>query len=117
VKYIESDKAELVHGKGYSKLIFARNIDMQSDKAIAQMIIMEPHTEVPPHYHKKTTELFYFLSGAGKFIIDGQVFEPKIGSILICELNEKHSTINENDVPWNYMAFKTYQDDGDSYWE
>ena len=117
MKYITKEQAELREGKGYSKLVFAENVDMESSKSLVQMIIMGPNTRVESHYHEKTTEIFYFLSGSGRFVIDGTTFEPETGSVLICEPNEKHYTINESDTAWKYMAFKTYQGAGDTTWD
>jgi len=117
VKYITKEQADLKHGDNYSKLVFAENINMYSDKSLVQMIIIEPKTDVASHYHEKTTEIFYFLSGVGTFIVDGKSIICEPGSILICEPGEKHPVKNDSDEPWKYLAFKTYQEGGDSIWD
>ena len=117
MKFITKEQAELRHGENYSKLVFAENINMCSDKSLVQMIIVEPKMSVASHYHKKTTEIFYFLSGIGSFNVDGKSVVCPVGSVLVCEPGEKHSVKNEGEIVWKYLAFKTYQEGGDSVWD
>ena len=117
MKYISKEQAELKHGDNYSKLVFVENVEMYSDKSLVQMIIIEPKTDVASHYHKKTTEIFYFLSGKVTFIVDEQSIVCEPGSVLVCEPNEKHAVKNGDDEVCKYLAFKTYQEGGDSIWD
>ena len=109
----------MVEGDGYKKDVFVKGVDLISNKALVQMIIIDPHEIATDHYHKKTTEIFYFMEGTGVFIVDAKEYECFPGDILICEANEMHSTRNESDQTWKYLAFKTDNSDlegGDSIW-
>ena len=117
MKYIKSDEAKFKQCDNYAKLVFAENIEMSSTKSLLQMITIEPGAEVASHYHEKTTEIFYFLSGNGTFIVDGVIVETEPGAVLICEPFEKHPVKNNSELPWKYLAFKTYNEGGDSIWE
>ncbi|OIP23551.1 hypothetical protein COX95_02600 [bacterium CG_4_10_14_0_2_um_filter_33_32] len=97
MKFIKSGQGTLVEGKGYKKDVFIKNVDLISNKVLVQMIIIDPHGIAGDHYHKKTTEIFYFLEGKGIFIVEGKEHECFPGDILICEANEMHSTRNESD--------------------
>lgn len=118
MKFIKADQGTKVEGKGYTKDVYVKGVDLISNKALVQMIIHEPHATADDHYHKTTTEIFYFLEGKGIFIINNKEIECEPGDILICEPNEVHATRNL-DQKWKYLAFKTDRTDtenNDSYW-
>lgn len=115
MKFIKSGQGKLIEGRGYKKNVFVNGINLISNKALVQMIIINPNDVAPDHYHKKTTEVFYFLEGSGVFIVNDQEYKCFPGDILICESNEVHSTRNETNEVWKYLAFKTDIPEGDSY--
>lgn len=116
MKFIKNGTSELIHGEGYDKEVLVEKVDLLSNNALVQYIIMKPHSKVVPHYHEKTTEIFYFLEGEGEFNIEGEVVKPKTGDVLVCEVGETHSTDNNSDSQWKYLAFKTHNDKNDLFW-
>jgi len=116
MKYIKSGSGTTVLGENYKKEVLLRDIDLVSPNAIAQLIIIEPRTTVKDHYHKKSTEIFYFLNGSVIFKIDDTETICSPGDLLVCEQNEMHEIRNESDTEARYLAVKTQVDD-DTFWE
>lgn len=44
-----------------------------------------------PHYHKKTSELYYILEGSGVLVLDGDRIEIRPGSLALIEPNVVHA--------------------------
>ncbi len=116
MRFIKSGEGEFVKGQGYNKKVLQRGIDLVSAKALVQFILIDSKTEVKPHYHKKTTEAFYFLEGEGIFGINNKEILCSPGDFLICESNEIHSTKNNSGRTWKYIAFKIDVAENDLYW-
>ncbi len=115
MKYINSGSGEIINGENYKKEILLRDIDLISSTALSQIIIINPKTAVKNHYHKVSTEIFYFLTGAVVFNIDGNDTVCSPGDLLVCEANEMHEVRNDSDEEARYLAVKT-QVDEDTFW-
>lgn len=115
MKFIKKDSGTIIDGNGYSKEILAKDIDMISNQALAQIIRINPGDVAPNHYHKNTTEIFYFLEGSVDFKIDDQSFICNPGDLLICNQNEKHEVTNRSENIAKYIAFKTQCEDDTSW--
>jgi mannose-6-phosphate isomerase-like protein (cupin superfamily) len=84
--------------------------------ALVQLVVIDPHTEVPFHHHKKTTEVFHIIEGTGSMTVAGRTFNLSPGDTLTTEPNELHNAINSGDSPLRYIVFKTNATEGDSVW-
>lgn len=116
MKYIKAHSGEIVVGENYTKEILLKDIDLISQTALSQLIMINPKTTVQDHYHKKSTEIFYFLSGIVVFKIDGKETLCSPGDLLVCEKDEMHEVRNESDEEVKYLAIKTQAAD-DTYWK
>ena len=67
------------------------------------------------HYHKKKTEIFYFIKGYGKAIIDGKEIFLKSGTFIIVKPNVRHTFINESENILEAINIKTNNDPKDTY--
>lgn len=46
------------------------------------------------HYHKYTTEFFYFTSGKGKALIDGEEIRISPGTSIVVQPHQHHTFMN-----------------------
>jgi len=58
------------------------------------------------HYHKKQTEIFYFLNTVGEFWVNGEKAMLAVGDLLIIEPNDKHEVRNTSTESFRYVAYK-----------
>jgi len=62
--------------------------------------VFQPGTETGfLHTHKTHEELYFFLSGAGEFQVDGQVFPVEEGSVVRVAPDGKRSVRNNGTMP------------------
>ena len=115
MKFIKSGKGNWIQSRAYSKRILLDKINLLSNNALVQIIRIKPHDVVADHFHKRTTEIFYGLSGSGTFIINGNEIIFAKGDLLICEQGEIHATRNPHNENWEYLAVKSDNKD-DTYW-
>lgn len=116
MRYIKAGSGKIVVGENYKKEVLLKDIDLISSTALSQLISISPKTNVKNHFHKKSTEIFYFLSGMVVFNINNQETICNPGDLLVCEQNEMHEVRNESDNEAKYLAIKTQVDD-DTFWE
>ena len=69
---------------------------------------LRPGDEIKEHVHADESELFYFISGAPKFIIDGREFRVTPGDAFKAGAGEKHHMINDTkeNVHLNFIKIK-----------
>ena len=118
MKIIKQNSKDWEEKRGYSKKIFLTPEDLDSPTNLVQEIKIKPGEECAEHYHKKQTEVFYFLNANGYWIINGVEQRFEKGDVLVIEPHDKHKIINDTQEDYLYIAFKVnYVDDADSYWE
>ena len=117
MKIIKSqDKEWLEREGGYSKKILLDEKDLSRPGSLIQYIRIKPGETAKSHYHKKQTEIFYFLNENGHWIIDGKKMSFKTGDILVVEPPEKHIIVNDTNEDYIYLAIKFDYDPKDSYY-
>lgn len=47
------------------------------------------------HFHKRTTEIYYFLEGEGQLELDGETFEVRPGSSVLIKPECRHRAIGK----------------------
>lgn len=69
---------------------------------------LRPGDEIKEHTHPDESELFYFISGAPKFIIEGREWRVSPGDAFKALVNEKHHLINDTKdvVHLNFIKVK-----------
>jgi quercetin dioxygenase-like cupin family protein len=117
MKFIKTNEKEWQDKQGYSKRIFLNEKDLNSSGALVQEIKIKAHDEAGAHYHKKQTEVFYFLNNNGYFTVNGEKINPEVGDIIVVEPNDIHAVTNNTDEDFLYIAFKTNYEESDFYWE
>ena len=116
MKIIKPEDKEWLQKQGYSKKIFLDEKDLNYPGGLVQEIKIKPGEIGADHYHKKQTEIFYFLTDNGYWIINGEKMTFKIGDVLVIEPFDKHTTVNGTDKDYIYLAFKFNYNVDDLYW-
>jgi quercetin dioxygenase-like cupin family protein len=116
MKYIPPSTESWVEGRGYKKQVLLTESDLLCPGTLVQLVVIEPHSEVPFHYHEKMTEVFHIIEGTGSMTVAGQTFNLGPGDTLTTEPQELHNAINSSDSPLRYVVFKTNATEGDSVW-
>jgi oxalate decarboxylase/phosphoglucose isomerase-like protein (cupin superfamily) len=116
MKVVKSEDKEWLEKKGYSKKIFLDEKELNYPGSLIQKIKIKPGEGAEEHYHKKQTEIFYFLTENGYWIINGERMNFKKGDVLVLEPFDKHITLNESKQDYIYIAFKFNYEDEDLYW-
>jgi len=116
MKILKSEDKQWTEKEGYSKRIFLNEKDLNYPGGLVQEIKIKPGEGAKEHYHKKQTEIFYFLTGNGYWIINGEKMSFKRGDVLAIEPFDKHITLNDTDEDYIYLAFKFNYSSDDLYW-
>lgn len=116
MKLIKSNSKEWLDRKGYSKKIYLDENDLQKG-SLVQKIKIKTEETAESHFHKKQTEIFYFLNENGYFIVNGEKIEVKIDDVLVVEPFDKHIVVNETKEDFLYMAFKLNYSEDDLFWD
>ena len=115
MKFLQTEAFGWIDKQGYSKKIFLDENDLKHPGALVQMIKIKAHDEAKSHFHKKQTEIFYFLNANGYFTVNGGKVTPKAGDIIVVEPYDKHIVTNNTESDFLYLAFKVNYDESDCY--
>ncbi len=103
--------------KGYSKKILLTEKELNKPGALIQEIRIRPEDKPLNHHHNKQTEIFYFLTDSGYWLVNGKKITPKVGDLLVIEPGDIHSAWANSTKDYIYLAFKYDYDPKDFYWD
>jgi len=66
---------------------------------------LTPGQQVSPHSHEDLYEIFYVLSGCGKFVVNGETLEVSEGSTILIDPGEVHEVINCSERDMSLLYF------------
>lgn len=115
MKIIKSARIDWLDKEGYSKKVLFDEIDRKG--VVVQEVKIKAGETAKSHYHKKQTEIFYFLNKNGYWMVNGEKQEFEVGEVLIIEPGDKHEVVNNSKEGYLYLAFKYDYDPKDLYWE
>lgn len=116
MKKLKDTDGEWLDKRGYSKKVFLDDKALNKPGIFFQKIKIKPGDTVKNHYHKKATEIFYFLNSKGYFVVNGGKVILEKGDTLVIEPGENHEVVNNSEEDFLYLAFKFDSDDEDLYW-
>jgi quercetin dioxygenase-like cupin family protein len=116
MKIIKSENKVWQEKQGYNKKIFLEGKDIGFPGGLLQELKIKPGEGAADHYHKKQTEIFYFLNENGYWLVNGEKFRMKAGDVLVIEPSDKHIAFNDTKEDYLYLAFKYNYDPDDLYW-
>jgi len=91
--------------------------DLKCKGSKFQIVKFKPNTNIKPHYHKKTIEIFYIKEGEGILKLNKKEFKCKPDDFFLCEPNDIHEFINNTNKDFTILIFKTNEEDNDIFWE
>ena len=100
----------------YLKNIAFDQRDLRCDGAKFQIVKFKPYTDIKPHFHKKTSEIFYIREGCGILGLNGERIKCKKDDFFLCEPFDVHEFINDTDDEFVILIFKTNEIENDIYW-
>jgi len=56
------------------------------------------------HYHRQAEQLFYILSGAARFTIDGAEYTAGAGQAVIVKSGQRHKIINDGSASLRFLV-------------
>jgi mannose-6-phosphate isomerase-like protein (cupin superfamily) len=90
---IKNIKTTLAHGEIKRKAL-VRVGELKSKVQTVNYAWLEPNESFSPHKHDDCEELYFFLEGKGKMIINDKIFEVKKNDFIVVEVGEWHSLNN-----------------------
>ena len=115
MKVIKSQEKNWLEKKGYDKKVLLDGSDLGFPGIVVQEVRIKPGETASVHYHKKQTEIFYFLDSNGYWLINGDEYRFSKGDVLVIEPNDRHEVINDTEEDYEYLAFKLNSEEGDFY--
>jgi len=118
MKFVKGEDLAWQEKQGYSKKIFLTWEEIGFSWALVQMLNVKAWETAESHYHKKQTEMFYFLEDHSAYwVVNGEKIEPKKWSLLVIEPNDKHIVVNNTDRDYVYLVFKVNYESSDLIWD
>lgn len=68
-----------------------------STKLSFAKLIIRPGEKSRQHFHLRTEEVYYILSGSGKIIIDGESYPVRQGHSIFLPVGARHQILNTTD--------------------
>jgi len=109
-----SDEGSWEDGRGYRKRRVPLDGILPGEVSFVQEVRFKEGEEVPPHYHRKQTEVFVTI-GHGRFVVDGDELDLKPGDIVVCRPGEAHST-PKAPAGFGFIVLKIDYADDDTVW-
>jgi mannose-6-phosphate isomerase-like protein (cupin superfamily) len=75
-----------------------------SKKISLATIFVDPHKSSKPHCHEVTEEIYYFIRGHGKVIVEDQAFNVGPGSAVYIPLRKLHQVINTSSTRLKFIS-------------
>ena len=75
---------------GQTRRAFTEDVDQ-----IASLHLVTTEGDAKSHYHKKMTEIYYFLEGEGEMELDGVVHPVRPGSAVLIKPGCRHRAIGK----------------------
>lgn len=94
IKPFQASNGEIIHQ--YTGRLEKNGMSKKHSLAIMTIL---PNSSSDPHAHKTAEESFLVIKGSGIIEIDDQRFDVKVGDCVFVEPNERHTVINNGDVP------------------
>jgi len=112
----EKENGKWVPAQGYYRKILARGKDLRSDNNLVQMIAVPSGSRVEPHYHKKTSEFIYVVTGEAQMYVNEEIHEMTPGRHIILHPGDVHAVVNDHNEAFVVLVVKINMAENDSYW-
>src|SRR5437660_351148 len=62
-------------------------------------LLVQVRSTLPPHFHKHTREVVYFLQGEGVFLVEAESIAIRDGAVLLIKPGQVHTFTNQGRTP------------------
>jgi mannose-6-phosphate isomerase-like protein (cupin superfamily) len=69
------------------------------ENADQSALLVQVRSTLPPHFHKHTREVVYFLQGEGVFLVDTESIPIRDGAVLLIQPGQIHTFTNKGQTP------------------
>ncbi len=69
------------------------------ENADQSALLVQVRSTLPPHFHKHTREVVYFLRGEGVFWVDAESIPIRDGAVLLIQPGQVHTFTNKGQTP------------------
>lgn len=73
-----------------------------------EWVALRPGDRAGLHTHAHTEELFYFISGTGRVVLDGNEYRVESGSVVLTPLGSTHSVENDGNEDLAYIVVEVF---------
>ena len=105
---IQLEPTVLEHFKGgaghVNKFDILSADEMYGKGRVCSIMSLEPGHEVGRHRHEGDGEVFYILSGKGKYLLGDELVDVEKGDVLFVDDGEEHYMVNTGDELLEYFA-------------
>ncbi len=117
MKLVKSDTKKWLEKTGYSKKVYLDENDLNTKGVFVQKNRIKSGETAKSHFHKKQTEIFYFLNNNGYFIVNDKRVDTQEDDILVIKPFDKHTVVNDTTKDFLYLAFKLNYEEDDLFWD
>ena len=82
--------------------------EMYGKGLVCAFMKLQPGCEVGRHRHDGDCEVFFFLSGKGSYLLDGEMVPVEAGDVAFVDDGEEHFLRNDGDEVLEYLALVLY---------
>ncbi len=107
-------KGKKQYGYDKVKVFSAKEFGVKGAKY--QIVSLPANASVPPHFHRKVTELFLVQAGKGKIEVNSKEFKAKAGDIFLIQKGDFHALSNPFKKPFVIHVFKWNEEEKDINW-
>ncbi|TLY16831.1 MAG: cupin domain-containing protein [Nitrospirae bacterium] len=69
------------------------------ENADQSALLVQVRSTLPPHFHKHTREVVYFLQGEGVFLLEAESIPIRDGAVLLIQPGQVHTFTNQGPTP------------------
>jgi len=62
-------------------------------------LLVQVRSTLPPHFHRHTREVVYFLQGEGVFLLEAESIPIRDGAVLLIQPGQVHTFTNQGRTP------------------
>ena len=99
----------------YKKHIYFDDKDLGKGGKL-QIIKFPPNTSLRSHFHKKTREVYYAISGNCTVKVNKKPVELEEGDVLLLDRKDSHELITGS-KEFVFLVYKVGEEENDIYWE
>ena len=69
------------------------------ENADQSALLVQVRSTLPPHFHRHTREVVYFLQGEGVFLLEAESIPIRDGAVLLIQPGQVHTFTNQGRTP------------------